>query len=855
MTNQEPQLQRAPQFQVEVLPYAEPKPEVNVKPQINLAPTPEGPPQAAPVYDDEPETQTQTKPKVEVQTAPKAQEQERETLTKPQTQTQTQTRRSWRLPEPGAIPRSQPRPAAVPDVSPYDAGRGIEVIVGDFTSAFALGLEDEINNRPDVRTEQENAFGEYREDGPVGQAYEAGRNTIAYPRDAFTGVIESIKDAIKTAPLPNPRTWTLPEIEPFPFEFPEINPFPLPFPFPNPFPQPRPNAQPQPQPSPNPQPNPQPRPTPNPFPTPTPRPNPNPDEETEPEPDPDLDRDNDTEKEPSDKDKFEDFKKDIPDNCYVIMHWASFQTYSHAPGDTASWRIYQPWSGGYGPAEYIPAKGNILPAYKSIFTGEYIHNTGAGIRYNPGFGQENYRGYLVGDITTIEISETYHPVYNTTQYEDLFTSAVFNQRGEVIRREPTGNYHHYPHKLFRVSNLICNPPQPNQPPFGRDRKPRRRLPPPPPPKRRRRKKEMSCCSCADIAQIVNSALRSLNYSVNIPVVSCEYNIVEKKWLPETTYQTIQILAVNASQAQSQANLYSQIAAVAYSECEAKNVHRIIGAEEYPISLPKSLLTRREGLLSDMTPDIIERMFPDEQVEVHNLPRLITWFIEQFDALLGEWEVPIEVKDIDATKKGDQPLMMRIPNLAEYAAESMGVLLELTTDMKTLVSICYRTLMDVGGDKQQNFKAYKMVEALTDYFGFKVRETTAEMPLMFTAGKTQIHEILKETMVQVPVVEFDEKLNFQEVAMNVRWMKGVMSAQSFRKINPNGDIKAQIMKYVIDSFLSGTDGAEEIEEGWKQFINEVEEGFIRTPGTTERSNPYGRPYANRPKIRDIGDLTT
>lgn len=859
----DPQLQKAPQFEVEVLPYAEPKPEINVKPQINLAPAPEGPPQPEPVYDDEPETKTQTKPKVELQTAPKVQEQERETATKPQPQ--AAPRRSWRLPEPGAVPQSRPtRGPTVPDYSPYDAGRGIEGIISDFAGAFTLGIEDEINNRPDVRTEPD-AFGEYREEGPIGQFYEAGRNTIAYPRDAFNNAIDTIQDGIRNAPRINPREWTLPEfdIPPFEFPFPEIGP--LPFPFPNPFPQPSPNNQPSPNPSPSPSPRPQPQP--NPQPTPTPQ---NDREPFEQEDNDAEDRNDENQPQPS-TEPIINFPDRFPDDrvCYHVISKHKYQKYSHqyqtykdSDGVTRTLKTSthlnpdEPYSPGHAGYYYFRSDtiGDVFNVLNQpVATSPIIDFPGR--HYNPGLEMGEGQGELT--ITANNLHYAAKDSRSSTTYLDIqawtFYTGPF--RGNRITNAIKQNlidflaeYDSFYSKQGQYSMMsICSG---DQLPPSRNR----RYPPEPPkPPRRRRKPPMSCCSCAEIAQIVNTALARLNYSVSVPVVSCEYNIVEKKWLPEINYITINVLAVNASQAESQANVYSQLAAVAYNECEAKNVHQILGVEEYPVSLPKSLLTRREGLISELTPDVIERLYPDEQTEIHNLPRLITWFVEQFDALMGEWEVPLEIKDIDTTKQGDQPISMRIPNLAEYAAESMGILLELTTDMKTLINICFKTLAESGQDKQQNFKSYKLVETIADFLGFKYKEKGVEMPLLFTPGKTKIVDILQETVLNVPVAEYDEKSNFQMELMRIRKMAAILDAQFFRKIDPSGDVGKQVMKYLREGAESAEEMTEKEDDNFEQFIDDAQIGFINTPGITDRANPYGQPFENRPRIKNLGKL--
>jgi hypothetical protein len=39
-----------------------------------------------------------------------------------------------------------------------------------------------------------------------------------------------------------------------------------------------------------------------------------------------------------------------------------------------------------------------------------------------------------------------------------------------------------------------------------------------------------------------------------------------------------------------------------------------------------------------------------------------------------------------------------------------------------------------------------------------------------------------------------------------------------------------------------------------FIESAESGFIAKAGITDNVNPYGRPYDERPKIKEIGNTT-
>ena len=46
--------------------------------------------------------------------------------------------------------------------------------------------------------------------------------------------------------------------------------------------------------------------------------------------------------------------------------------------------------------------------------------------------------------------------------------------------------------------------------------------------------------------------------------------------------------------------------------------------------------------------------------------------------------------------------------------------------------------------------------------------------------------------------------------------------------------------------------EDDDKDFEKFLTDVENGFINTPGANNTTEPYGRPYNQRPKIRDLTD---
>jgi hypothetical protein len=269
---------------------------------------------------------------------------------------------------------------------------------------------------------------------------------------------------------------------------------------------------------------------------------------------------------------------------------------------------------------------------------------------------------------------------------------------------------------------------------------------------------------------------------------------------------------------------------------------IVGVDEYPASLPQSLISKDEGFLGNL--------IPNPNKEVANLTQFLAWYVERFDEIMGQWEIPIEIKDSDPNTPGDQPKGIKLLNMAEAIAEMFTLSYQAYLNSELMINLSTRNLIETGQDKRQNFITYKLLQSFTDYIGYKYKEVKADMPLMFTPEKVSFDELLKETKVKVAVPEFDEKLNFQVDLMRFRKAASILDSVFFKRVNPKGDIKGQLMKSLFDLLKSVNDFNEASDDNFDQFIDDAEVGFTNTPGITDNQNPYGRSYSQRPRIRDL-----
>ncbi len=276
---------------------------------------------------------------------------------------------------------------------------------------------------------------------------------------------------------------------------------------------------------------------------------------------------------------------------------------------------------------------------------------------------------------------------------------------------------------------------------------------------------------------------------------------------------------------------------------------IVGVDDYPVSLPTSLISKDEGFLGNL--------IPNRNMDVPSLTRLFAWYIERFDEIMGQWEIPIEVKDSDPTKPGDQPVGFRLPNMAEAIAEMFGLMLQTSINTQIGINMQTRTMLEVGQNKQQGFKSYMLVLAIADHLGFDYKEVKHKIPMLFDITQTQLDKLLQESEIEVSAVDYTDKEDLKIVLLELRQAAAIIKAVHWRKF----DLKSDVAKGVKDLIMGLVATSDEVNDSKKDeedgkdkfdnFLEDVERGFTTSSGITDTDHPYGRNYNERPRIKEIG----
>jgi hypothetical protein len=287
------------------------------------------------------------------------------------------------------------------------------------------------------------------------------------------------------------------------------------------------------------------------------------------------------------------------------------------------------------------------------------------------------------------------------------------------------------------------------------------------------------------------------------------------------------------------------------------IYTRLGLARFPGQLPNTIIQE--------VPQEGEEPAEPPQVPIPDLVSLLNWQFERDDERWGQWQVQIDIKDVDITKEGDQKKSIKLPNLAESMAEFEGQLLSIMTNVDALVALQIKNLAESGMARQEAIKGYLASKAIIKYMAFKSTEVDVPVPMTFTAGAETISKLLEESEGHIKGTDYVEKETLRDVYLDLLQAAAIIRAVHWQQIDTKTDRKSQllsILKGSVDLATSITkpktpngDGSEKTfdpDKDFEDFIDSVEDGFRNTTGISDVQNPYGKPPNRRPRIRQIGD---
>ncbi|MGL5082454.1 MAG: hypothetical protein ACRC8A_13295 [Microcoleaceae cyanobacterium] len=271
----------------------------------------------------------------------------------------------------------------------------------------------------------------------------------------------------------------------------------------------------------------------------------------------------------------------------------------------------------------------------------------------------------------------------------------------------------------------------------------------------------------------------------------------------------------------------------------RKMYKRIGCDLYPGKMPISLTGGADGKLN-----------PNDQIEITNLTGLLLHVFKLDDERWGQFPIDIQIEDSDQTQEGSQTYEIRLPNAAEALAEIYGLLMNMQSDSDVNQSYAARTLAEVGLTRIAARQAYEAIRQVIEYLGFDYQKIESSMKFTFTPGAEEVDQVLKESTQSYQSIKIaDEEKSLKEVLADLLNAAAIIRATQFRKVNPKGDMKQQI----LNNLRRGVDMYQKLENlktdgklGWKEFVDKTQDNW--TTDTDKSNNPIIQDYKAPPATK-------
>lgn len=235
--------------------------------------------------------------------------------------------------------------------------------------------------------------------------------------------------------------------------------------------------------------------------------------------------------------------------------------------------------------------------------------------------------------------------------------------------------------------------------------------------------------------------------------------------------------------------------------------------------------------------------------------ILSWWIYQMDALVGEFPIKLQIEDSDLMKVGDQTLNLEFPNIAETLAELMGLAINTKTVTEANIDASMRTLMETGSGRKQAIANGALLEAIQDYLGFSSRQKMIDVPFTYSpvdaVTDDSISTALNPSIQKVKVEENTDPDTLEKRMAALMESARIIKAVHTRKLSPDSvEEWKQTMRAARDQ-VRKTDPNNQ-QDDFDKFLEQVEQGWA-TEAATDPTTPYDRNYEQRPRIRKLDSV--
>lgn len=251
----------------------------------------------------------------------------------------------------------------------------------------------------------------------------------------------------------------------------------------------------------------------------------------------------------------------------------------------------------------------------------------------------------------------------------------------------------------------------------------------------------------------------------------------------------------------------------------------LGTSAYPIEVPQSLL---QGL-------------GDEIKKIESNAEFLHWLTYQFDSLIGQFPIDIDVKDIDPLKDGDQKKTIQLPNMAEAIAEMYGLVVKSSVNQEVELNMLLRLAAETIATKNAAVVTQDYARANATFLGYKANYKPRELQYNFDFTSASLDPRSKEPVVLEKLLktvtgyvqgwEIADKETVVGFLQKLMFSAGIIKAVFFRGKGQQKELKREISAMTDDETAQ--------EEKFDAFIKEI----------NDPNSLFNKNAQDKPEIKD------
>ena len=244
----------------------------------------------------------------------------------------------------------------------------------------------------------------------------------------------------------------------------------------------------------------------------------------------------------------------------------------------------------------------------------------------------------------------------------------------------------------------------------------------------------------------------------------------------------------------------------------KNLDDVLGLDKFPGNLPPIFNVGRDELENNKSKDekILEWDSGTKSYKIHSYVDLALYFVQELDALIGEFPVQIQIDDASLTEEGDQKKEIAIGNIAEALTEIYGLLTTNSLQTDVSLNILTRMIIELTRIRQIGLTTQDIVYANREFLGYREKSISREVESPFTINNDldDYSAMLKESTQKYVSMEFAGKETVLEYLIRLFYAAGLLKASLLAKVE---DVK-KVMETATNDLESNDD--------WESFEDEI-----------------------------------